>query len=88
MNTNAIKSKRDALAAHLGLDLADLGYYRYHYGRTVGAIYAFTSGYYCATKGSQKPVKHKDMEFTWTEVKDAFVNQSDFKIWFMKAESE
>jgi len=77
-----IKSRRDALAAHLSLDLADVNYYRYHTGHTSIPVYAFTEAYYCVTRGSEKPAKHRDgIEWKWVEVPDNYINQDGYKIW-------
>jgi len=77
-----IKNKRDAIAQHLMLDYSEVEDYRYHYGHTTQPVYAITDCYYCATKGSQKPAKHRSgMEWDWQEEKDSFVNQNGYKIW-------
>lgn len=77
-----IKSKRDAIAQHLSLDIAEVEDYRYHYGHTTQPVYAFTSSYYCATKMNQRPAKHRDgMAWEWVEVKDDYVNRGGYKIW-------
>jgi len=82
-----IKNKREAIAQHLMLDYAEVEDYRYHYGHTTQPVYAFTGAYYCATKGTQKPAKHKyDIEWDWQEQKDDYLNQYGYRIW--KAISE
>ena len=77
-----IKNKREAIAQHLMLDHAEVEDYRYHYGHTTQPVYALTDAYYCATKGNQKPAKHKSgFDWEWVEVKDDYLNQYGYKIW-------
>lgn len=77
-----IKSKRDAMAAHCGLDFAETEDYRYHYGLTTQPVWAFTRYYICVTKGNQKPAKHRQgTEWNWQEIPDPFVNKDGYKIW-------
>lgn len=77
-----LKNKRSALAMHLMLDYSEVEDYRYHQGRTSQAVYAFEGGYYCVTKGSQKPAVHRDgFDWTWQEVADAHLNAQGYKIW-------
>ena len=77
-----IKTKRQAIAAHLGLDFSETKDYVYHYGRTSQTVYAIDESYYCVTKGNQKPATHRDgMEWKWVEVSDAFVNKAGYKVW-------
>lgn len=76
------KNKREAIAQHLMLDHAEVEDYRYHYGHTTQPVYAFTGCYYCVTKGSQKPAKHKyGFDWDWQEVADDFLNKFGYKIW-------
>lgn len=78
----AIKRRAEAIAIHLGLAAEDLDYYRYQYGHTSQAVWAIGDGYYCVTKGSQKPPKRRDdSTWNWKEVPDAYVNESGWKIW-------
>ncbi len=84
-----IKSKRDALAQHLMLDFAETEDYRYHYGHTSQPVWAFDSGYYCVTKGAQKPATHRPgLEWKWVEKKDDFLNRENYHVWFAKTESK
>lgn len=78
----SIKSKRDALAAHLSLDFSETEDYRYHYGHTSQPVWAFDSAYYCVTRMKQRPAKHKNgLSWDWYEVHDAFLNDNGYKIW-------
>lgn len=77
-----IKNKRDAVATHCGLDYAEVEDYRYHYGHTSQAVYAFTDFYICITKGNQKPATHRDgSKWNWIEVPNAYINIDGFKVW-------
>lgn len=77
-----VKNKRDAIAAHLMLDYSEVEDYRYHFGLTTQPVYAFTDAYYCVTKGSQRPAKHREgLEWDWKEVVDDFVNRDGYRIW-------
>lgn len=93
MTTNkqkpAIKSKRDAIATHCGLELSEVEYYRYHYGLTTQPVYAFTDQYYCVTRAGEKPAKHREgIKWNWKIVPDAFVNESGYFIWQASGNSE
>jgi hypothetical protein len=77
-----VKSRKDALALRLGLDLADVEYYRYHPGATSVPVYAFDYCYYCVTRKTEKPATHRDgMEWAWVEVKDDYINRDGWHIW-------
>jgi len=78
-----IKSKRQAIATHLGLDASDIEHYRYHYGLTSQPVYAFSDCYYCATKGNQKPATHINgsIVWKWEAVTDGYLQKSGYKIW-------
>ena len=79
---NAVKSKRDAITAHLGLDLADLKDYVYHYGLTTQIVYAFSDAYYCVTRHKESPAKHRENEnrWKWVKQKDDFIKQDGYYI--------
>lgn len=84
-----IKTRREALAQHCGLDAAELSDYRYHYGHTSQAVWTIGDDYYTITKGSQKPAVHRSgQKWKWVEVPDSYVNQSGWKIWKHTNESE
>ena len=77
-----MKNKKEAIAVYLMLDLSEVSDYRYHYGHTTIPVYAIDDCYYCATKGTEKPAKHRyNMEFNWIEVIDTYVNSYGFKIY-------
>jgi hypothetical protein len=77
-----VKSRKDALAAHYMMDIADVDDYRYHAGLTNIPVYAFDRCYVCVTKGNQKPAKHRDgMDWEWKEIKDDFINQDGWRLW-------
>lgn len=54
-----IKSKREALATHLGLDFSETEDYRYHYGHTTQPVWSFDNAYYCVVKERSNPAKHR-----------------------------
>lgn len=77
----SIKTKRQAVAQHLGMDSSEMEDYRYHYGHTSQPVYALDDTYYCAVKKGQKPATHREgMDWKWTEVKDDYVNGFGYKI--------
>lgn len=80
-----IKSKREALATHCGIDFAETEDYRYHYGQTTQPVWAFDDCYYCVTKTNQRPAKHRSgIEWNWMEEKNDFINKDGYKIWKSK----
>jgi hypothetical protein len=78
-----IKNRKEALATFLGMDVAEIDDYRYHYGRTTKPVWAFTSSYYCVTKINEKPAKYRDDEskWEWVNMPDKLVLEFGYKIW-------
>lgn len=77
-----LKSKNEAFANHCGFDVSEVKEYRYHYGRTSQPVWALNDGYYCVTKGIQKPAVHREgMQWNWNELSDEFLNKFGYKIW-------
>lgn len=70
-----------ALAVHLGWDSSELKEYRYHPGKTNGAVYSIGDGYMAVTKGNKKPPTHNSIDFEWKEKLDTYLNSLGFKIW-------
>ena len=69
------------IAATLGLDIADLGDYRYQSTRTTRPIYAIGNIYVAA---GQKPPKD-DVGAEWEEHKDQFWANGKTTVWVAKA---
>lgn len=79
-------SVRSALAATIGLDLAELSEYRYQSTRTPRAIYAIGEWYF--TTGNEKPTWRVDDSegMKWEEHHDRhFAQQAGTRIWRMRA---
>lgn len=83
-----IKSRAEALARHLDWDIADLRDYRYHYGRTSVPVWSVGDTYYCVTKDSQKPARHRDgIEWGWVDkTADITLKSLGFRVWESKSE--
>ncbi len=77
-----IKGSKEALAWHLGWDIADLKDCQYQPGRTTKAIYTIGDDYYTCIPLGQSPPKatRNDREWDWAEIKDNFVNYQGYKI--------
>lgn len=78
-----MKSAKEALATHLGMDTAELTEYRYQPGRFTKTVYAVADSYYCAGKDSlslPKPTRESGMTISWAEVPDPYVNGCGWKI--------
>jgi hypothetical protein len=76
-----VKTKRQAMAYHYCMDIAETEDNRYHYGRTTQPVWAFNSFYCCVTKETQRPAKHRDgMAWDWEQVGEV----DGFKIWEAK----
>ncbi len=77
-----IKTARQALATHWGIDFADVPDYHYTAILYNIPVYAIGNDYFCASKKS--PAKEIGMNITdelqWSEVKDEFVNKEGWKI--------
>lgn len=78
-----MKTAKEALATHLGMNYADLSEYNYQYGHWSKSIYAIGDNYFCCVKEGQKPatptrkgVANKE----WTELKDEYVNKYGWKL--------
>jgi hypothetical protein len=80
-----MKSKLEAIATHLMMDISELKDYRYHFGRTSQPVFAIGDSYYCITKLTQKPAKHRDgMIWNWFETKDEYLNTYGYHVWESK----
>ncbi len=83
-----IKTSKQALATHLGMDFADMEHYRYRGRVQTIPVYAVGNEYYCSSK--TKPAKEIGSNITdelkWGEVKDDFVNRDGWKIFQAKSE--
>ena len=77
-----MKTSKEALATHLGMDYSDLNDCRYQYGRTPYPIYNIGETYYCCFKGSKK-LWNSDT-IIWVEVKDEYIDSFGFRIFFGK----
>ncbi len=76
-----MKSSKEALATHLGMDIAELKNYVYQSGYFTKPVYTIENRYYCCSKNT--PAKSRDSygtQFIWIEVKDEFVNKHGWKI--------
>jgi hypothetical protein len=83
-----IKTAKEALAQHLGIDYADLKEQTYQPGRYSKPVYTFNESYFTVTKGSAKPAQptREQMDaIQWQEVKNNYVNGFGFKIWEFKS---
>lgn len=78
-----MKTAKEALATHLGMDYSDLSHYNYQPGRFTRAIYAVDDGYYVAVRHqSQLPKQTRKFggDLKWKEVVDSHVNSKGWKI--------
>lgn len=51
------KRAAEYIAELIGMDLADMKDYRYHYGHTSCPVYAIGNDYFCCPSTGQKPPK-------------------------------
>lgn len=73
-----MKTAKEALACHLGMDISDLTDYNYQPGRYTKTIYGLSHGYYVAVRSINdlpKPTRKNVTEFKWVEKVDNFVNK-------------
>ncbi len=78
-----LKTSKEALANHLGWDIADLKDARYQSTQYNSPVYSISNDYFCATpegKAPAKPMRKGVDPFNWVEV-PSFVNQYGFKIY-------
>jgi hypothetical protein len=76
-------SVREAVATHLGHDMAELREYRYQPSRTPCEVYSTSSGYFTATKG-RKPKTADDSymgAWDWERVRDGLCDAYGWTIW-------
>lgn len=77
-----MKTSKQAIAAHLGMDSADLTEYNYHPGRFTISVYAVGDNYYCASKTLKKAwaIRPNGMRFNWVDTNDTFCNSYGYKV--------
>jgi len=78
-----MKSNKEALATHLGMDMRDLRDYTYQPGRFTRAVYAVDDKYYCVVKDIKdlpKPTRKHVDPLQWQEESDPYVNKYGFRV--------
>lgn len=78
-----MKSSKEALATHLGMDMSDLSDYNYQPGRFTRAVYAVDDNYYCAVKTFNdlpKPTRKSVEPLHWREEPDPYVNKYGYHV--------
>ena len=83
MTTLKRMTSREAIATHLGMDLAELKEHHYQPGRWTRAVYSMEDGYYCAVEHNwqlPEPTRWQDGGLAWEEVPDAHINEMGWRI--------
>jgi hypothetical protein len=79
-----MKTGKEALATHLGLDYSELSHYSYQPGQFTRTVYAIDDGYYVAVKDKSqlpKPTRASGRKFQWREVEDKYLNSKGWRIY-------
>jgi len=85
----AIRTKKEAVAQHLGCDFADMNDMTYQPGHHSGQIWTSGDDYYTATsiKRSEKPPVERDLSpgdhsrWQWQKIPNSFIESQGWQIW-------
>ena len=79
-----MKTAKQVIAEHLGMDIDDVNGYKYQTGGFTTTVFAIGDFYYCAAKNFSKAAKPKKAEtpdFDWVEIPDSWVNRYGWRVY-------
>lgn len=77
-----MKTNKEALASHLGMNISDLTDYNYQPERFTKTVYGLSDAYWCASKNSilPLPISKNTDKFNWVEVV-SYVNRYGYRVY-------